>query len=157
MTIYSLDLLLFQFGTSLLFHVQFFLTVASWLAYRFLRMQVRWSGIPIFFKNFPQFVVIHAVKGFRIVNKAALENPMDGGAWLALSLGSQRIGHDWATSLSLKNPPQNSQGKGFGGLLGWWTLGDLGRVVHSERMWKLFSYPLLEVSFIWLLLNSILL
>ena len=76
--------------------------------------------------------------------------------WL-LSLGSQRIGHDWATSLSLKNPPQNSQGKGFGGLLGWWTLGDLGRVVHSERMWKLFSYPLLEVSFIWLLLNSILL
>ena len=36
-------------------------------------MQVRWSGIPIFFKNFPQFVVIHAVKGFRIVNKAEVD------------------------------------------------------------------------------------
>ena len=36
-------------------------------------MQVRWAGIPIFFKNFPQFVVIHAVKGFRIVNKAEVD------------------------------------------------------------------------------------
>ena len=31
------------------------LTVASWPSYRFLRRQVRWSGIPISFKNFPQF------------------------------------------------------------------------------------------------------
>ena len=44
-------------------------TVASWPAYRFLRRQVRWSGIPIF-KKFPQFIVIHTVKGFGIVNKA---------------------------------------------------------------------------------------
>ena len=36
------------------------LTVASWPAYRFLRRQVRWSGIAIS-KNFPQFVVIHTV------------------------------------------------------------------------------------------------
>ena len=28
------------------------LTIASWTAYRFLRMQVRWSGIPIFFRIF---------------------------------------------------------------------------------------------------------
>jgi len=34
------------------------LTVASWPAFRFLRRQVRWSGIPIC-KKFPQFVVIH--------------------------------------------------------------------------------------------------
>ena len=45
------------------------LTVASWPAYRFLRRQVRWSGIPIS-QNFPQFVVIHTIKGFGIVNKA---------------------------------------------------------------------------------------
>ena len=45
------------------------LTVASWPAYRFLKRQVRWSRIPIF-QNFPQFVVIHTVKGFGIVNKA---------------------------------------------------------------------------------------
>ena len=45
MTIYSLDVLLSLFGTSLLFHVQ----------------------------NFPQFVVIHTVKGFGIVNKAVVD------------------------------------------------------------------------------------
>ena len=39
------------------------LTVSSWPAYRFLRRQVRWSGIF-------QFVVIHIVKGFSIVNEA---------------------------------------------------------------------------------------
>ena len=37
------------------------LTVASWPAYRFLRRQVRWSGIPISVRIF-QFVVIHTVK-----------------------------------------------------------------------------------------------
>ena len=45
------------------------LTVASWLAYRFLKRQVRWSGIPISFRIF-QFVVIPTIKGFGIVNKA---------------------------------------------------------------------------------------
>ena len=30
-----------------------------------------------------------------------LENPMDGGAWCRLlSMGSQRVGHDWVTSLT---------------------------------------------------------
>ena len=30
---------------------------------------------------------------------SCLENPMDGGAWCRLlSMGSQRVGHDWATS-----------------------------------------------------------
>ena len=33
--------------------------------------EVKWSGIPIsFFQNFPQFVVIHTVKGFSIVSEA---------------------------------------------------------------------------------------
>ena len=31
-----------------------------------------WSGIPIS-KNFPQFVVIHTVKGFSIVNDAEVD------------------------------------------------------------------------------------
>ena len=44
------------------------LTVASWSAYRFLRRQVRWSGIPISWRIF-QFVLIHTVKGFCIVNE----------------------------------------------------------------------------------------
>ena len=47
------------------------LTVASWPAYRFLKRQVTWSGIPVF-QNFPQFIVIHTVKSFGIVNKAEI-------------------------------------------------------------------------------------
>ena len=45
------------------------LTSASWLAYKFCRRQVRWSGIPISIRIFP-LVVIHTVKGFTIVNEA---------------------------------------------------------------------------------------
>ena len=37
-------------------------SVASWHAYRFLRRQVRWSGTPTFFRNFPRFVVNYTVK-----------------------------------------------------------------------------------------------
>ena len=48
------------------------LTIASWPAYRFFKRQVRWSGIPISFRLF-QFVVIHTVKGFGIVNKAEID------------------------------------------------------------------------------------
>ena len=40
------------------------LTVASWPKYGFLRRQVKWSGTPYLFKNFPQFIFIHTVKGF---------------------------------------------------------------------------------------------
>ena len=48
------------------------LTVGSWLASRFLKRQVRWSGSPISLRIF-QFVVIHIVKGFGIVNKAGVD------------------------------------------------------------------------------------
>ena len=44
--IYSIDVLLSQFWTILLIPCSV-LTIASWRAYRFLRMQVRWSDIPI--------------------------------------------------------------------------------------------------------------
>ena len=64
------------------------LTVASWTAYRFLKRQVRWSVIPISLRIF-QFVVIHTVKGFGVVNKAEVDvflklscffcDPMDVG------------------------------------------------------------------------------
>ena len=75
MTIYIFDVFVSQFGTSLCL----VLTVASWPANRFLRRQVRWSGIPIslrifhslfYHKNFPQF---STVKGFSAVNKAEVD------------------------------------------------------------------------------------
>ena len=48
------------------------LTVASWPAYKFLRRQVRWSGISISLRIF-QFVMIHIVKGFSTVNEAEID------------------------------------------------------------------------------------
>ena len=48
------------------------LTVASWPAYRFLRRQVRLSGIPISLRIF-QFIAIHTAKSFGIVNKAEID------------------------------------------------------------------------------------
>ena len=46
------------------------LPVASCPAYRFLRRQVKWSNS---FKNIPQFVAIHIVKGFSKVNEAEVD------------------------------------------------------------------------------------
>ena len=70
MTIYSFDALLSWFGSSLLFHVQFccFLTCIQISQEA---GQVVWYSH--LFKNFPQFVVIHTVKGFGVVNKAKVD------------------------------------------------------------------------------------
>ena len=48
------------------------LTVASGPAYRLLRRQIRWSGIAISLRIF-QFVLIHTVKGFGLINKAEVD------------------------------------------------------------------------------------
>ena len=48
------------------------LTIGFWPAYRFIRRQVRWSGIPISLRIF-QFVVIHTVKGFSVVNETEVD------------------------------------------------------------------------------------
>ena len=62
-TIYSLDVLLYYFEPDMV------LTAASRPAYRFLRRQVRWSGIPIS-RRLVQFVLISTVKDFSLVNEA---------------------------------------------------------------------------------------
>ena len=49
------------------------LTIASWSACRFVRSQVKYSHIFKKCKNFPQFVVIHTVKGFSIVSEAEVD------------------------------------------------------------------------------------
>ena len=48
------------------------LTVAFWPAYRFLRRQVRWSGIPVSLRIF-QFVVIYTAKGFSVFSEAEVD------------------------------------------------------------------------------------
>ena len=67
-TIYGLDILLFQFCTNS-FHIWLYLLL-SWSAYRFLRRQVRLIWYSHLLKNFPLFVVIHTIKGFSIANEA---------------------------------------------------------------------------------------
>ena len=66
---YSFDILLSLFGTSVFSMSS---SVYSWPACRFLKRQVRWWYCHLF-KNFPQFIVIHTVKGFGIVNKAEID------------------------------------------------------------------------------------
>ena len=67
MTIYSLEVLLSQFGASLLTCIQISQEAGQAVWYSHL------------FKNFPRFIVIHTVKGFSIVNKAEV------GVFLELS------------------------------------------------------------------------
>ena len=71
MTIYSFDVVLSQFGASLLFHVQFYMLI--------LYLHADFSGGRSDLLVFPsleefvcdrQFVVINTVKGLDIVNKA---------------------------------------------------------------------------------------
>ena len=73
MTIYSLDILLFLFGTSLLFHVanSFNCCFLTCIQVSQEAGQVVWYSY--LFQNFPQFIVIQTVKGFGIVNKADID------------------------------------------------------------------------------------
>ena len=66
---YSLDILLSLFGTSLLSSSN-----CCFLTYILISQeagQVVWYSH--LFKNFPQFVVVHTVKGFGILNKAEVD------------------------------------------------------------------------------------
>ena len=71
MTIYSLDVLLALFRTSLLFHVQFNCCFLTCIQISQEAGQVVWYSH--LFQNFSQFVVIHTVKGFGIVDKAEVD------------------------------------------------------------------------------------
>ena len=70
MTIYSLDVLLFLFGTSLLFHVQYYCCFLTCIQVSQEAGQVVWYSHVL--QNFPQFIAIHTVEGFGIVSKAEI-------------------------------------------------------------------------------------
>ena len=67
---YILDVLLSQFGASPLFHVQFCYSLTCMQMCQEAGQVVWYSHL---FKNFPQFIVIHTVKAFGIVNKAEID------------------------------------------------------------------------------------
>ena len=70
MTIYSLDVLLSQFGTSPLFHVWFYLLLLDCMQVSQEEYKLVWYSHLL--KNFPQFAVIHTVKGYGIVGETEL-------------------------------------------------------------------------------------
>ena len=70
-TINSLDVLLCLFGTRLLFHVQSNCCFLTCIQISQEVGQVVWYSH--LFQNFPQFIMIHTVKGFGIVNKAEID------------------------------------------------------------------------------------
>ena len=85
------------------------LTVASWPAYRFLKRQVRSYSIPISFRIF-QFIVIHTVNDFDIVNKAEIGVFLESLAFLMI----QRVLAVWSlVSLSFLNPGWASERSWF--------------------------------------------
>ena len=77
MAIYSIDVLLSQFGTSPLLLVQTVLMSNSNCCFLTCIQVSQEAGQVVWYsyllKNFPQFVVIHTVKGFSIVNKAEVD------------------------------------------------------------------------------------
>ena len=84
---YSPDVLLFLFGTSLLFHV--------WFCYFLTCIQISQEAGQVvwcshLFQNFPQFVVIRRVKGIAIVNKAEVDVFLNS---LAFSMIQQMFGN----------------------------------------------------------------
>ena len=70
MTIYSLDVLLFLFGISLLSMSSSNCCFLTCIQISQEAGQVVWYSH--LFQNFPQFIVIHTVKGLGIVNKAEI-------------------------------------------------------------------------------------
>ena len=71
MTIYTLYILLSQFGTSLLFHASSNYCFLTCIQISQEAGQVVWYSHLL--KNFPQFAVIHTVKGFHTVKKAEID------------------------------------------------------------------------------------
>ena len=68
---HSLDVFLFQFGNSLLFHVRFYCCFLTCIQISQEVGKVVWYSHLL--KNFPQFVVIHTVRAFGIVSKAEVD------------------------------------------------------------------------------------
>ena len=70
MTRHSLNVLLSQFGITPLFHVQFCYFLACIQVAQEAGQMAWYSQL---LKNFPQFVVIHMLKGFNIVSEVEVD------------------------------------------------------------------------------------
>ena len=123
MTIYSLDILLFLFGTSL-FHVQSNCCFLTCIQVSQEAGQVVWCSHLL--KNFPLFVVIYTFKTFGIVNKAEV----DVFLWLSCFSMIQRMLTIWSrVPLPFLNPA--------------WTSGSSWFMYCWSLAWRILSITLL--------------
>ena len=92
------------------------LIVASWLAYGFLRKQVKWSSTPISWRIFHSFLGSNIVKGFSVDNEAEvnaflefpcfLHDPMNGDNLISSSSASANSSlYIWKFSVHLLLKP----------------------------------------------------
>ena len=113
MTIYSLDVLLSWFGTSL-----FSMSSSNCCFLTCIQISQEAGKVVWYshrFKNFPQFVVIHTVKGFRLVNKAEVDvllefscffyDPVDGNLVSGSSAFSKSSLYIWKFSIHILLKP----------------------------------------------------
>ena len=82
MTIYRPDIFLSLFGTSLLFHIQFQVLLLDLIIIQIFQEAGKVVWYSHLLKNFPEFVVIHTVKGFSIVNEAEVDVFWEFSCWL---------------------------------------------------------------------------
>ena len=153
MTIYSLDELLFLFGTSLLFHVQFFFFFFSSSNYCFLTCiqisqeadQVVWYSH--LFQNFPRFVVIHTVKGFGIVSKPEINVFLNS---LAFSMNQQMLAIWFLVPLPFLKPASTSGSSWFPYC---WSLAWRILRINFTSMWEEYScvvvWAFFGIAFLW--------
>ena len=145
MTIHSLDILLSQFWNSLLFHV--------WFCWFLTCIQISQEASKVvwyshLFKNFPQFVVIHTVKSFGIVNKAEVDV-----FWNSLAISMiQRISAIWSlVPLPFLKPAGTSGNSQF---MYYWSLLGLENFEHYfTSMWDECNYAVVwaffGIAFLW--------
>ena len=161
MTIYSFDVLLSLFETNLLFHAS-----SNWCFLTCIQISQEAGKVVWYshlFKNFPQFVVIHPVKSFGVVNKAEVDaflelscffdDLMDGTLISGSSAFSKFSLHIWKFTIHiLLKPGLENFGHYLYQRVRWVQLcGSLSILWHCLSLgleWKLtFSIPVATAEF----------
>ena len=96
----------------------------TWIQISWEAGQVVWCSH--LFQNFPQFIVIHTVKGFGIVNKAEVDVSLEGSCFLD---DPADVGNLISGSLPFLNSA--------------WTSGSSQLVYYWSLVWKILSITLL--------------